>query len=381
MQGTFAALDHFKLNWVLEEAGQKLQFLSKISKEDGLSSELAGYEINKLLSEQARLEENYAELLRVRSTLTGISNKRKLELTQSQIQEVAHALKENTKLLGRLFRENPSFEKDAERVRSEKAELVERLENVVGASYQTFSLSTIQTGLIEDLESQDFLRKQIVREKTLVNDIKMLHNNLKKEEEEYQNIVVEKQAHMQRQKENLARERANAEVEGSYTESEILAKEGTNHRIQKQTLTDLQANIEEVQNKKKMEVQAFNKIRDFLTRQQDQTKIKIDDWNTKVNGVRVELDTKLDNLRNEKAKALAKLEKLKEEFDVRDNNRKEKEKIVIQKDEEKQRKIEEEENLDNAVKAIQEQYRAWKEAGGVFKKPKKPKKAAGKGKA
>ena len=63
MQVQFGALDHFRLNWILEESGQKLQFLSKISKEDGLSSELAGYEINKLLSEQTRLEENYADLL------------------------------------------------------------------------------------------------------------------------------------------------------------------------------------------------------------------------------------------------------------------------------------------------------------------------------
>ena len=117
--------------------------------------------------------------------MTGISNKRKLESTQKEIQEIAHALKENTKKLGRQFRENPSFEKDAERVRNVKAELVERLESVVGGSYQNFSLPTLQTGLIDDLESQDFLRRQVVKEKALVDDIKLLHNQLKKEEEEY----------------------------------------------------------------------------------------------------------------------------------------------------------------------------------------------------
>ena len=185
---------------------------------------------------------------------------------------------------------------------------------------------------------------------------------------------------MQRQKENFAREKANAEVEGSYKESEILAKEGTNHRIQRQQLTDLQTTIEEVQTKKHIEVQAFNKIRDFLTRQQDQTKGKIEEWSTKVNDVRVELDNKIENLSLEKTKALAKLEKLKEEFGVRDNVRLEKEKNSLLKDEEKRKKIEDENNLENAIKAIQEQYRAWKEAGGVFKKPKKAKKASGKAK-
>jgi hypothetical protein len=54
-------------------------FLGNINIQDEASSELAGFEISKLLSSQRQLESQYAELIQTRSTLTGIANKNKLE--------------------------------------------------------------------------------------------------------------------------------------------------------------------------------------------------------------------------------------------------------------------------------------------------------------
>jgi len=73
------------LTWLLEETAQKLNFLNFISKEDDTSTELAEYEINKLLTRQANLEKEYDELLQIRSQLKGISNKRKLDEIQKEV--------------------------------------------------------------------------------------------------------------------------------------------------------------------------------------------------------------------------------------------------------------------------------------------------------
>jgi len=371
MQTSFAPIDHLKVSWLLEEAIQKLLFLSKIIKEDGTSSELAGYEINKLLSEQGRLEETYAELLKVRTTLKGISNKRKLEEIQKEIHQIAHALKENTKKLGRLFRENPSFEKDAEKVSNEKAELVEKLESIINAHSQNFSIVSLQTNLIDDLEAQDSLRKLSLKEKSLLYDIKQLHAAWKKEEEEYQNITGEKQAHIQKMKEELAREKASAGMETKYKANELEAFEGTLTRIQSQRLIDLQKKIEECESKKLIENQAFNKIRIFLKNKEEQNKVNIQEWSEKSEGRRTELEAKIEELSTRKEKALGLLEKLKEDFDERDKARKEKERISIEKEAEKQSKLDHELKVEEAVRAIQEKYIEWKEAGGTVKKTKK----------
>ena len=379
MQTSFAPIDHFRVAWVLEDSLKKLCFLSKVSKEDGTSSELAEYEINKTLAEQARLEANYTDLLRVRSTLKGISDKRKLEEIQAQIQEAARTLKDNTKKLGRLFRENPSFEKETEKVNNQKAELIEKIETIINSTYQSFSLPALQTGLIDELEIQDHLRKQGLKEQGLVQDIKQLHAQCKKEEEDYQNIMTEKQAHIQQQKENLSRHQADAVMESKYRESEMLAKEGTIQRLQNQKITDLQKEIEDVDTKKKVEGLAFNKIKEFLNNKEEETKVKINDWNTKFEENKQILDLKVETLLQQKEKALAKLAKLKEEFEVQDNLRKETEKKRLEKEEALRKREEEENKMEDAIKAIQERYQEWKEKGGTVKKPKKSKsKKAGK---
>lgn len=379
MQTSFNPIDHFRVTWVLEDALKKLCFLSKISREDGTSSELAEYEITKTLSEQARLEANYTDLLRVRSTLKGISNKRKLEEIQVEIQDAAHSLKENTKKLGRLFRENPSFEKDAEKVNNQKAELIEKLENIINSSYQQFSLPTLQTGLIDELEIQDHLRKQSLKEQGLVQDIKQLHALCKKEEEDYQNIMTEKQAHIQQQKENLSRHQADAVMERKYMESDLIAREGTIQRLQNQKITNLHKEIEDVDTKKKVEILAFSKIKEFLKNKEDETKERINEWNTKFEENKEILDLKVDTLLQQKEKALAKLAKLKEQFEVQDNIRKETEKKRLEKEEAIKKREEEEKKMEEAIQAIQDRFQEWKEKGGTVKKPKKSKsKKAGK---
>jgi len=66
-------IDCFKVGFLVQEAIEKIAFLSMISKKEDNSSELAGFEINKLLNEQARLEKLYADLIKRRSKLKGIA--------------------------------------------------------------------------------------------------------------------------------------------------------------------------------------------------------------------------------------------------------------------------------------------------------------------
>jgi len=377
MQNQFGSLDGYKLSWLLQEALEKLKFVACINKEDETSSELAGYEINKLLNEEIILEERYAELLKVRSTLKGISNKRKLEEIQQEVEEVAHALKESTKKLGRLFRENPDLKKEAEKVASERVHLVTKTMNVFSSLQSiTPTFTPCQADLIAELDDQDSLRQLILKEKGLLSDIKQLHALLKNEEQAYQNEIQEKQANVQTRKESLEKGRTDAEIEISNLKAEVDADKSTKKRLFDQRITDLEQQIEKIKERKAVETQVFQKIAAFLKEKENQKKEEIQEWSTKLEETRAKKEDEISRLNDLKTTAQENLRKLKEEYEMRNGMRLEKEEKQIERDEEKRRRREEEEKLDEAIKRIQENYRAWKDAGGVVKKAKKGKKKA-----
>lgn len=59
-------IDGFKLEYIIEEALDKVVFLGKINESEDNSSELAGFEIHKLLKDQSKLETNFADLIKRR---------------------------------------------------------------------------------------------------------------------------------------------------------------------------------------------------------------------------------------------------------------------------------------------------------------------------
>ena len=70
---------------------------------------MAGFEISKLLKEQETNEQKYSELVKRRTTLIGIVNKKELEEVELEIASITAILKESTKKLCKIFKENPDL--------------------------------------------------------------------------------------------------------------------------------------------------------------------------------------------------------------------------------------------------------------------------------
>ncbi len=126
-------IDNMKICFVIEEAIDKITFLSKINESEDNSSELAGFEINKLLKEQKKLEDQYAVLIKQRSQLKGIANRLDLKQVEDKIKEVSRRLKESTKKLCRLFKENTNLDDDSKKVRLEREHLLITLGDYMNA--------------------------------------------------------------------------------------------------------------------------------------------------------------------------------------------------------------------------------------------------------
>ena len=115
-------VEQIKITAIIEEVLNKFELLGKINQAGDNSSELAGFEINKLLKEQAKLETTYSALISKKNTLRGIVHKEEYNRVQEEINDVSKSLKESTKKLCRLFKENKNLNEDILKVKAERDE-------------------------------------------------------------------------------------------------------------------------------------------------------------------------------------------------------------------------------------------------------------------
>ena len=367
-------VDQLKFMLTLSEHLKKLMLLGLLNTKDDSSSELAGFEISKLLTEQRKLENNYADLVKVRASLTGISNKRKMLEIQKEIMDVSKRLKESTKKLCRLFKENPDLESDAMKVGKERKDLINDLEEMISC-IQNHSYTKFQNKIFSELEDQDMLRKLTSDEQKLTQEIKSLQAQRAQEQKEYQNEITEKQATIQALKERLVYKTERADITKKYRDKESKANEGTQGRIYEYKQKEYKDAIENIKSKIETETLVHAQLKEFILKKTDTLKKKADE-RIKLHDVKKQdMEEEKEKLLEVKGKNLERLEKLRNDFDIEKNSQKEKEaeeKRKMEEDQENQLKML---KLENAIKLIQMEYQAWIDAGGNKKKAKKrPKK-------
>lgn len=370
--GEMDPIDQIKFTNTLNEHLKKLIFLGLLAKDDS-SSELAGFEISKLLTEQRKLEKSYADLVQIRGTLTGLSNKSKLLEIQKEISDVSKKLKESTKKLCRLFKENPDLDSDAAKVSKERRDLINDLEELI-TCIQKNSYAIFQNKIFEELGNQDMLRKLTHEEQRLTQEIKSLQAQRAQEQKEYQSEITEKQTTIQALKERLVWKTDRANIIKKYREKEAKANEGTQGRLFDYKHKEIRDEIEKLQNKINTEKLVHAQLKEFTMKTIDSLQKKGEEISKKHDSKKQEFDEEKDKLLEIKTKNLERLEKLRNEFE---NERA----LIKEKEEEEKNKLtEEEENgrrmikLGNAIRLIQTEYEGWMKAGGG----KKPKKKTGK---
>ena len=165
-------IDNMKICYLVEEALEKIQFLGKINEAEDNSSELAGFEINKLLNEQVRLEKKYAELIKERSRLKGIANRDHHKEVEDEIKIISKKLKESTKKLCRLFKENTNLDEDSKKVISERRNLLITLGDYM-YGLENDSMDVLGDTILKELEDQNRLGDQLKIEQKLKAQIKV----------------------------------------------------------------------------------------------------------------------------------------------------------------------------------------------------------------
>ena len=346
---------------------EKIHFLGKINEAEDNSSELAGFEINKLLGEQAKLENNYASLIKQRSILKGIENKKEYRKIQEQIADVGRGLRESTKKLCRLFKENTNLDDDSLKVRGEREELLNHLDQFM-VNIESNTFPAMIDVICTELDSQNKLGEYLEKEKDLNEDIQELKKALQRDTQDYQNEMNEKQTTIQKLKEDLSKAKAESAIKLRYDKKEIKTNQDTQKRLAKQKQEDIMNQTKEVERLRQREIEVFEKISGFLGCEEDRIKKDADDWTSHLDNKRDQKEKGIDTIKEDTKKAKDRQKKLRDEYDKE---------VKLQDDEEnriknilndKKNKGEKEKKIDEAMMLIQKEFEIWLGIMGPSKK-------------
>lgn len=270
-------LDCLKLEAIIEEALGKFNLLGKINESEDNSSELAGFEINKLLKEQAKLEVFYNDLINKRNKLKSIENKKQYIAIQNEIDDVARSLKESTKKLCRLFKENKNLNEDIIKVKGENDEIMIALNKLV-SHLNTKEFFKFEQEIIEELEGHNKLEELQNFEKELFNKSKAIKQEITSENKLFKSEINEKQLTILKLREEFNKTKTDITIHLKYKIRELETNEQTEQRSYEQMEDNLLKSKMEYESLRTQEEKTFEKTKQYLLKEQESLRNEIEMW-------------------------------------------------------------------------------------------------------
>lgn len=308
-------IEAFRAQVLLEEALNKLNFLHSVSSSaSGAGDELTqhmGVEISRIIQEQRELERKYETLIAQRGQLKGLVNKAKFVETQKDIQDVAHRLKESNRSLCRNLKENPNVQGNLEKMKAERAQVQEWLEETKSELVE-HSFANLVSKVDAERREQERLSEVKKKEKEATANVKQLEAELQRENADHERETKLANQEIKELKEDLQRNKTISEIEFKFEEKKLRAREQALLRIHTQKEKKLNEEFERLQTGQLMEQTVHERAHDFLEQrlrllQEDKEKWTRDSEN-EVNDRQVELDM-LNNRREQNQQGLDELEK------------------------------------------------------------------------
>ena len=330
------------------------------SKEQDDTTEIMGDEITDIISEQRGLEQQYAELVKARSALTGISNKAEFEKTKSMIKEVADKLRENTKNLCRVLKDNPNVQDNFIKIEKDRQRLYQCLQSLrselLGLNYHTFAYN-----IAEQLQIQDLLSKKRASEKEASANVKQLAEDYKREYQEYITETKEAQQEIQSLKDDVGSGKTNQALKFKYMEKELNAGYLSELRARQEAAAELNDEIKALNKDISTERDVHQRIEKFMAEAKDKITKDNDEWKIKKEQDLKNLGQKIHSISEKKEKAKQKMEAFYLEIDQEKRRLVEREKEEKEREERLRQEREDSERKTAACEVIAKEYLKYKE--------------------
>ena len=369
--GRMTALEALKVDVVLQDTIKKLYFLSTLKNTTGSEmSEMMSEEIQRVMTEQRNLEEEYADLIQRRSQLKGISKKAELEEVKNQLTEVAKRLKDSTRTLCRVLKDNPDIEGGNEKIKQDRLDLIETLQKL-SKELTDLSYSKHKQDLDDEKKRQGRLEELRAEEKNLIQKIKSIEKDHKTAKETATKHQEENLTEIAKLKTQLNEAQTDSDLYLKYLADENSGIEDCQARQYHQSEQTLLDKIEYLQQQKVKESKASNQIRKFL----EEKKNDLDGESTRWEQKKEEELLNLENQTNEITQKRTDDSELRDK--IKSDILREQEILQQKREEEKQKeealdaKRQEKIDQENAIIKIQQKWKWFDETGRFIKRKKK----------
>jgi len=352
-------VEALRIQVLLDVALRKLEFLSSISQGTGSElTEFMGDEISRIIQEQRDLEKKYEELIALRSTLTGLSNKTKLKEVQAEILEVSHKLRESNKSLCRNLKENPNVQENLQKMQDERKRVQQWLEDL-RTELDECSFQLLMTKVEEERKDQELLHEVKKKEREATGTVRSLEADLQKEYTEHEKESKQGTDEIKKLKEELQELKTRSAIETSFLEKKLRAKENAMLRIFAQKEKALEEEHDHLKRMIHLEESVHDKIDDFMTRRLEDLGVQTEQWKERAEKEIQDMIDKRDKLREDRGKGLeerTKKEDRKREDMARLRTREEEQRNQVMQE---KQKSEQEEQQKLAIFQLQEEGRLY----------------------
>lgn len=374
-------VEGFRAQVLLEEALKKLQFLTSISSSASVHgdelTQFMGDEISRIIQEQRDLEKKYEDLIAQRGQLKGLVNKSDYMKTQSDIQVVAHQLKESNKSLCRNLKENPNVPGNLLKMQAERSQVQEWLEETRTDLTET-SFANLVAKVEAEKRAQERLSEVKRKEREVSANVKQLEAELQREIAENDKETKLANQEIKELKEELQKSKTISDIEFKFEEKKLRAREQALLRVHAQIEKKLQQELKALEAAEEMEQTVHERAHNFLNEKleslQQQKEVWTKDYCEREVGER---EVELNLLKERRAVGYSELNDLEEkrQFEALEHKAKEDEmRNAVLIDKQRRDQLQ---RMEEAVLFLQEEGRRYMEriqARNAAKKGKKGKK-------
>uniref|UniRef100_A0A6T8KT63 Uncharacterized protein n=1 Tax=Hemiselmis andersenii TaxID=464988 RepID=A0A6T8KT63_HEMAN len=306
-----------RITATLESAVEKLGILASLTTDfhnEELNSML-GEEISRIIQEQRALEQRYEELIHERRNMKGFANRIKFQANEDEIQRVAHALRQSTKVLTRNLQDNPNLEGNMQKIQGERGALETLLVNTAH-ELQFASYNSLEEVVDKEEKRMEHMRVVLAREKELSETVARLKQELHEERTAFEQEVLQKNKQITELKERLQEKKTETAIELRYLGKESKAKYNCTHRVWDKEVKDLTDEIALLEDQLAIEQRASTMQSEFLQRKLGAMSERANAMEEKFEKDTADKTKELDALKEEREATLTRLFELEKSYNA-----------------------------------------------------------------
>ncbi|MEW5302600.1 MAG: hypothetical protein WDW36_005369 [Sanguina aurantia] len=202
-----------------------------------------GEEITRMIADQKALEAKFEELVSAQHVLRNLPNKSKLRENQTELQQVAEALRQSTKNLCRNLKDNPNVAENMLKVALERQALQLLLSKCCNDVEMSHKVQPVVESVMAQEAAEVAVRETIEHERATATAVRQLRNDLREEKIDHEGKMRDKKKTLSLLKEEVKALKMQTAVTTRYEAKEGLAINDHNRRVQANGLSELRKEL------------------------------------------------------------------------------------------------------------------------------------------